>query len=222
MGCPGHYFNSSPFCFILAVLKPCGVKANHISQMKSNTASHAERELNILLKTVKDPIIGPFKKEIIALCDRFGKSGQSGGSAPFTATALAHAVKTLCMQQPICDITGVDEEWIDVAEMNGGKTLYQNNRCYGVFMEEGGHSYYVDAIVFKDQRGGTFTSGNGVSMPDGTKLGSGQYIKKFPFKPKTFYIDVISVETKKDWWESSVKNINQLKAVFKYYDRRLK
>lgn len=190
--------------------------------MKSYTASHAERELEILLKTVKDPIIGPFKKELIALCDSFGRSGQSGGSAPFTASALAHAVKTLCMQQPICDITGIDEEWNDVSEMNGGKTLYQNNRCSAVFKEEGGSAYYVDAVVFKNQYGNTFTSGGGVSLPDGSRLGSGHYIKKFPFKPKTFYIDVIDVETKKDWWESSVKNVNQLKAVFKYYDRRIK
>jgi len=190
--------------------------------MKSYTASHAERELEILIKTVKNPIIAPFKDELISLCDRFGESGQSGGSAPFTASALAHAVKTLCMQQPICDITGIKEEWNNVAEMNEGKVLYQNNRCSAVFMEENGRAYYVDAVVFKNQNGCTFTSGGGVSMPDGTKLGSGHYIKKFPFKPKTFYIDVIDVETKKDWWESSVKNATQLKAVFKYYDRRVK
>ena len=108
--------------------------------MKSYTATHAERELEILLKTVKDPIIAPFKEELIALCDRFGKSGQSGGSAPFTAAALAHAIKALCMQNPICDITGIDEEWNDVSEMNGGKVLYQNNRCSAVFKEGGGEA----------------------------------------------------------------------------------
>jgi hypothetical protein len=190
--------------------------------METYTGNHAARELEILSKTVKDPIIAPFKQELIALCERFGKPGQSGGSAPFTASALAHAVKTLCMQQPICDITGIDEEWSNVTEVNDGKVLYQNNRCSAVFMEEGGRAYYIDAVVFKNQHGCTFTSGGGVSMPDGSRLGSGHYIKKFPFKPKTFYIDVIDVETKKDWWESSVKNVNQLKAVFKYYDRRIK
>jgi len=189
--------------------------------MKSYTATHAKRELEILIKTVKDPIIAPFKKELIALCDRFGRSGQSGGSAPFTATALAHAVKTLCMQQPICDITGIDEEWVNISEMNGGEILYQNNRCSAVFKEGNGDVYYVDAIVFKDQRGLTFTS-NGVKMADGSLLGCGQYIKRFPFKPKTFYIDVISTETRPDWWESRVKDERQLKSVFKYYDRRIR
>ena len=83
------YSNGWP---IFAVLKPCGVKANHIIQMKSYTATHAERELEILLKTVKDPIIAPFKEELIALCDRFGKSGQSEnfGALPYTRLKDAH------------------------------------------------------------------------------------------------------------------------------------
>lgn len=190
--------------------------------METYTGNYAASELEILSKTVKNPIIAPFKKELIALCERFGKSGQSGGSAPYTASALSHAVKKLCMQQPICDITGIDEEWNDVTDRNGGAVLYQNNRCSAIFMEEGGIAYYIDAVHFKNQNGGVFTSGGGVSMPDGSRLGSGHYIKKFPFKPKTFYIDVIDVETKKDWWESSVKTPNQLKAVFKYYDRRIR
>lgn len=187
---------------------------------KSNTALHAERELDILLETVKDPIIGPFKKELIALCERFGRSGQSGGSAPYTASALAHAVKTLCLQQPICEITGIDDEWVDVSEMTGGGVLFQNNRCHAILKTKNGRCSYVDAVVFKDQRGGTFTSGGSVKLEDDSIIGSSWYIKRFPFKPKTFYIDVISVETKKDWWESRVKDEDQLKAVYKYYDRK--
>lgn len=188
--------------------------------MLSYTATHAQKELEILMKTVEKPIIGPFEKELIALCDKFGKSGQSGGSAPYTAAALADAVKTLCMQRPVCDITGIDEEWNDITEINGGELLYQNNRYSAIFKEEGGRAYYVDAVVFKDQRGGTFTSGGSVKLKDDSIVGSSWYIKRFPFKPKTFYVDVISVETKKDWWESSVKDESQLKAVYKYYDRK--
>lgn len=190
-------------------------------EISTPTAKHAKKEIDILVKTVKEPIIEPFRDELIALCERFGKSGQSGGSAPFTAAALGQAVKTLCMQRPICDITGIDEEWNDVAEMNGGKTLYQNNRYSAIFKEENGRAYYIDAIIFKDQRGHTFTS-NSVKLQDGTNIGSPQYIKDFPFKPKTFYIDVISTETKKDWWESRIKDEKQLNKVFNYYDKYIK
>ena len=42
----------------------------------TNTQAHAKKELEILKKTVKDPIITPFTKEILALCEAVGKSGQ--------------------------------------------------------------------------------------------------------------------------------------------------
>jgi hypothetical protein len=196
--------------------------------MKSNTATHAEIELDILGKTVTDSIVYPFKDEIIALCDKFGKSGQSGGSAPFTATALAQAIKKLCLQEPITEITGIDEEWVSVAEYMDGKDIYQNKRESAIFrIGKDGRAYYLDAIVFKDQDGHTFTN----SSPDAvfgnfllrtdyvvSTVGSAQYIKNFPFKPKTFYIDVISKETKKDWWEHEVKDHNKVTDVFNYYD----
>jgi hypothetical protein len=51
----------------------------------TNTQSHAKRELEILFKTTPDAIIREFETEILALCEKFGQSGQSGGSAPFTA-----------------------------------------------------------------------------------------------------------------------------------------
>lgn len=205
-------------CIIFAILKPCGVKANHISQMKSRIVSYAENELNILLKTVKDPIIAPFKDEIVALCE---KMSTSGAAAPFVASAVSQAVKKLMMQQPICDITGIDEEWMDVTEFNDGTTMYQNKRCSALFKEGDDAPYYIDAVVFKSSKRNCFTSNKGVPMPDGSRICSRQYIKKFPFKPKSFYIDVISRETKPGWWEHKIKNPNQLKAVFKYYNQYL-
>ena len=45
------------------------------------------------------------------------------------------------------------------------------------------------------------------------------YIKSFPFKPKTFYIDVIEEEVSKANWEMYLKDITQLKKVWNYYDR---
>ena len=193
----------------------------------SNTKDKAVREFDILEKTVKDAIILPFKKEILALVDKFGKSGQSGGSAPYYAEAISQAVKKLCLQNPICDVMGIDEEWVLINDSSG---CYQNNRLTSLFKEgKNGKPYYLDAIVFKSQNGGCYTSG-AVSLKNGKTIGSSLCVKKFPFKPKTFYIDVIDTEwadkneTKKreggGWWTSVVKDEEQLKEVFKYYNKR--
>lgn len=184
---------------------------------RSNTYLHAKRELTILSASCKDPenrpVIEDFTNELLELCDRFGKSGQSGGSAPFTATSLAHAIKKLCLQEPICPITGVDEEWTDIAEINGGVTMYQNNRCSAIFRDNTG-DYYIDAVVFKDQFGSTFTCGGNGNVEGVT---SRQYIKEYPFTPKTFYIDVFSTEVKPGWWEHTLVKPKQTLTVKRYY-----
>lgn len=219
----------------------------------TNTQSFAERELTILSKSATDknnrPIIEPFKKEIISLCEAFGKSGQSGGSAPYTATALSQAIKKLLLQEPICPITGIDDEWMNVAEYGGGKNekecVWQNNRCGCLFMGANKKPYYLDAIVWKEEDGNTYT-GRG-STKSGKVYTSRQYIKSFPFIPKTFYIDVVKEILPSDWAEEPfiewdyyetkefektgkkiwikekyrniIKNERQLQKVFKYYDR---
>ena len=192
----------------------------------TNTQKFAKQELDILAATTPDAIVTPFANEILALCEAFGKSGQSGGSAPYTATAISKAVKKLLLQEPICPITGADEEWIDVAEMDGGETLYQNKRCSGLFKEANGKCWYVDAIVKKTQDGITFSGSFWLSKEDyltGDKsklIGSSQLVKSFPFEPKTFYIDVIEEEVAKDDWEMFLKNPKQLEKVFEYYEKK--
>jgi hypothetical protein len=194
----------------------------------TNTYQHAERELDILVKTTPDAIISDFIPEILAVCEKFGNSGQSGGSAPFTATALSQAIKKLCLFEPICPITGIDEEW-DECMMEKDNVRYQNNRLSSIFKTgKEGKPYYIDAVVFKGQSGCCFT-GNSVTLKDGSIIRSRQYIKSFPFTPKTFYIDVIETEWADEnkteekagggWWTSVVKDEKQLKAVWKYYDK---
>jgi hypothetical protein len=197
----------------------------------SNTADKATLEFEVLRSMVDDAIIMPFEKEILALVDKFGESGQSGGSAPYTASAISSAVKKLCMQEPICDITGIDSEWNDVSEYafkDKTETSYQNRRLSSVFKEgKDGTPYYLDAIVFKGQDDSTFTS-NSVKLKDGSNIASRQFIK-LPFKPKTFYIDVIETEWADQhetveksgggWWTSVIKDESQLKEVFKYYKK---
>lgn len=218
-------------------LEPCGVKANRIYKM-TNTQKFAKRELDILAVTVPDAIITPFAKEILALCEKFGKSGQSGGSAPYTATAISKAVKKLLLQEPICDVTGHESEWVDVSEMGDGSIMYQNSRC-GALFKDGIESkaYYLDAIVWKGEDDwDMFTGRVYIDDKDFELIGSSQFVK-FPFKPKTFYIDVIRVPISKEEAEKRelhyiedgfgecyytiLKDPKQLDTVFKYYDKKL-
>lgn len=196
----------------------------------SNTKMFAEMELDILTKSNTDPdnrpIIEQFIPEIIALCDKFGKSGQSGGSAPFTARALSKAIENLCLQEPICPITGIDEEWIDITEINSGEPMWQNKRCSALFKDENGEVMYVDAIVKRTQNDSSWSGSFWLNKKDylsGNKdlmISNAQYVKEFPFTPKTFYIDVIEEEVAPDDWEMYLKDKSQLDEVFKYYKPR--
>jgi hypothetical protein len=180
----------------------------------SNVRDFAEKEIDILIKSSPDPnnrpIIEPFKAEILALVEKFGKSGQSGGSAPFTAAAISQAVKSLCLFEPICPLTGEAEEW---AEFEG---MVMNKRCNALFKDQYG-AKYVDAIVWRTQKGATWSGAAKLSY--GSYIRSSQYIKSFPFKPKTFIIDVIEEEIEKDNWEFYVKDEAQLSEVFEYYKK---
>jgi hypothetical protein len=129
----------------------------------SNCKTFAEKELELLTKTHPDPnnrpLIEEFAPEIIALCEKFGQSGQSGGSAPYTASALAQAIKKLCLFEPIAPLTGEDDEWCDVSEISDEPkgTLFQNKRCGAVFKDvrkgKPDKVYYIDAFIKKDQKG---------------------------------------------------------------------
>jgi len=193
----------------------------------TNSQSHAKRELEILAKTTPDAIVTPFTNEILALCEAFGKSGQSGGSAPYTASAISQAVKKLMMFETLAPLTGEDSEWTEITLNNDGKPMFQNNRDSRVFKDgKDGKAYFIEAIVFDGDIGGRFA---GNVTHNGENIGSTQYIKEFPFKPKTFYVDVIDHRWKDkeettpdvngDWWTHSIKDENQLQEVFEYYDK---
>lgn len=200
----------------------------------TNTQSFAKQELDILAATVPDAIVTPFTNEILALCEAFGKSGQSGGSAPMTATAISQAVKSLLLQNPICYITGHESEWSN--KISQREDLYQNKRCYALFKQGDGSSYYLDAIVWKGKENwDTFTGRVYIDNKHFELVSSRQYVK-FPFKPKTFYIDVVRVPITKEEAESKnmhfiedgdnkcyysiIKDLKQLGKVFKYYDKK--
>ena len=184
----------------------------------TNTFNFAEKEINILIETSIDPenrpLIEPFKDEILALCEKFGQSGQSGGSALLTAIAISKTIKRLLAQNPICPITGAKSEWVNVAEYGepGERNcVWQNNRCYALFKNSENRAYYLDAIIWKDNEGYTYSGG---AFLNEEKMLSRQFIKSFPFIPKTFYIDVVEING-----ERHVKSPSQLDKVFRYYEK---
>lgn len=192
----------------------------------TNTQSHAKRELDILFKITPDAIIREFEPEILALCEAFGKSGQSGGSAPYVSSAILQAVKKLMMFETLAPLTGEDEEWTDVTSYNNGEPMFQNNRDSRVFKDgKEGKAYFIDAIIKKTQNGNCWSGRFWLSKEDyltGDKnlmVSSIAYIKSFPFTPKTFYIDVIEEEVAPDDWEMYLKDPKQLEEVYEYYNK---
>jgi len=200
-----------------------------------NIQNFAKRELDILAATEPDAIVIPFAKEILALCEAFENSEQSGGTAPYTASVIAETVKKLMLQEPICDVTGHEMEWVDICENDeGGTILYQNNRCNALFKNGiEGKAYYLNAIAWKDNKD-IFTGDVYIDNKSFELIGSDQFVK-FPFKPKTFYIDVVRIPiTKKEAEKRNLyyiednnnkcyyyilKDPKQLNKVFEYYDR---
>lgn len=191
----------------------------------SNLLKHAEREFEILEKQRdEDPyneaLILDFKDEILALIEKFGTSGQSGGSAPFVSKAISDSIKTLCMFRPLSGIEDRDEDWVNVGITGENIRLYQHKRLSSVF-KKNGKCNYLEAVIFKGEEGNDIFTGK---IEDVT---SSLIIKNFPFSPKTFYIDVVKELNTTDPdrvtcingdYLYKLKDRNQLKEVYEYYD----
>lgn len=200
-------------------------------ELNEGLVDYANSELDYVLRKAEEDgdqlLIADFVPEIKSLVKKFSDSGQSGGSAPYTAGAITATLKKLLMFEPLSGVENVPSEW-GGASFDG--ETYQNRRCSSVFKNgANGRPYYLSAIVFRGKNDVTFTSSN-VDMPDGSKVTSRQYIKDFPFEPKTFVVDVDETEwekvgdklTKKEgggWWTSVVRDPSQLSEVWEYYDR---
>lgn len=205
-----------------------------------NLKDFAIKEFEILRKTTPDALVLEFEKEILKLVDKFGKSGQSGFSAPYYSSAITNTLKSLLDFKPITDVTGDESEWNDVK--NG---MFQNKRISALFYDDSKENsvpYYLNAVVFQgEEQHYAFTSGHGVYIDTEFKenVSSFWHIKGFPFKPKTFYIDVVKVPITEE--EAVLRNIDytkdpndgtfyidvlkdkeQLKEVYEYYSEPYK
>jgi hypothetical protein len=188
------------------------------SFVESNLYQHAKKELELVgydFSSDEKTMDNLMRDNILDLLRVFYKQEHS----ELTANYIIDVFRRLARFQPLKPVTDEEEEWVEVAE-----NLYQHKRLAGLFKNgETGRSHYLDAIIFVDQDGITFTSNNieGIS--------SSQYVKSFPFVPKTFFVNVISYEVNKDdetilehgsgWWKSKIKDMEQLKSVWEYYDK---
>lgn len=181
----------------------------------SSLIEHAKREfLKLGYKPIEECEDDPDKwiqKNVLELLEVFSNQGHSGSSAPYTISMF----KKLANFDPIAPIMGTEDEWFDASI---GDDIFQNLRCSAVFKNgKNSKPHYLDAIVWKNQNGNTFTGSVFNSKKE--KIRSSQTIK-IPFQPKTFYIDVIDYEIAPDDWESYIKDETQLKEVWKYYERQ--
>ena len=194
---------------------------------------HFEKELEIMRKSVVEEgdelIIEPFVEQIREIINIFSKQGHSGGSAPFAIGALSKTIKAVLGFQILSPLTGEDSEWRDVSEMNDNEPMWQNLRDSSVFKDADGNCSYNSAIVWKgEDTWDTFTGGiNGYR--------SSNYIKEFPFMPRTYYVDVTRelydennpehktldrVDTGHGEMIYKIKDPKQLEEVFNYYNQR--
>jgi len=72
--------------------------------MKSNALSFAEIELSILENINPESELLLIKDEILNLVDKFGESGQSGGSAPYTAGSIIHEIRNKISSNLVVEI----------------------------------------------------------------------------------------------------------------------
>ncbi len=156
----------------------------------NNYIKHANREFDVLGWPGDCDMQTMICNQLVELLKVFADHGHSGSSAPYTVNLF----KKLAMFEPISPLTGEDSEWNDISEQRG-KGCWQNNRCSRVFKDANGRAYDIEARIFIDANGSSWSS-----------KGSRQYIK-FPYTPKTRYIKRQKVRRIYNW----IKNLIERK-----------
>ena len=216
-----------------------GVKMIPVEALNEGLVDKAQFELDLLMKNAEGtPVVKEFVPEIMALVKKFAESGQSGGSAPFVSKVIVQVLQKLMMHEPLGEgIMGTDDEWEDHSSVEGvaeGTGSFQNMRLSSVFKEgKEGQPYYLDAIVFVPEgKDYGFTGHVGITEGSEEQISSFQYIKSFPFQPKTFKVTVHEKEYRKledgtlveeeggGWLESWLADPKQLDEVWEYYDKK--
>jgi len=115
----------------------CGIEENKMSLVQ-----YAESELDRIGMINDDDMNGMMRKHLLHMVNEFAEEGHSGFSASYALSCL----KKLLNFKPLSPLTGEDDEWGDVSQMNGN-TLYQNKRCSSVFKDDSG-AWDINGKVF--------------------------------------------------------------------------
>jgi hypothetical protein len=110
---------------------------------------------------------------VLQLVETFAAQGHSGFSADWTLGCI----KKLLAWEPLTPLSGDDDEWNDIGELNGSPQ-WQNRRCSRVFKGPDGRPYDIEGRVFVESDGSAFTG-----------RGSRVYVT-FPYTPTTEYVNV--------------------------------
>lgn len=113
---------------------------------------------------------------VLKMIRDFAEEGHSGMSASIAVGLF----RKLANWEPLTPLTGDDDEWTEVHD-----GMFQNKRCSRVFKGRDGRAYDIDARVFRDPDGVTYTSRD-----------SRVYVT-FPYTPSTEIVDVPAEETDK-------------------------
>ena len=180
----------------------------------SNYIKHAKREFLALgYKPISECEDDPNKwiqENIMELLEVFGKQGHSGSSAPFCVRYF----EKLASFEPLSPLQGTDDEWEDISRMSG-KPQYQNKRFSSVFKDaKDGGSYFIGAIVFRGNNNSCYT---GTALDKNNNIIRSSQNISFPFVKKTFYVDIIEKEIRKDDWDFYIKDEKQLEEALNYF-----
>lgn len=139
----------------------------------SNLLAHAKEELRRLRGPSDEPdeMQDAIEANVLRIVEAFAEGGHGGSSAAYTLGILE---KVLAFE-PITPLTGDDGEWF-VHNYND-ECYAQNKRCGNVFKRRNGTAYDINAVVFRDPDGSTWTGKD--SRRDIT----------FPYTPKTEIVD---------------------------------
>lgn len=152
--------------------------------------------------------------ELKSIFKKFDDERHSGFSAGFTRSKLVNILEKVLNFEPFFEIENENEfDFEEESKLQCFKGLVQSKRISSVFkdLQKENKPYYIYAVIFRehypDGHTSCFTSSSSL-----TEVSSSQFIK-YPFIPKSFYIDV-----KKENDKYEIMFPNQLQEVKSYYD----
>ena len=138
----------------------------------SSFVKYVQMELSIHFSGAKDDITAWMMRDLINFARVFSLGEHSG----FSASYMRGCINKLIAYEPLGPLTGEDSEWCKLDYDSDLK--YQNKRCSHVFKNAEGRVYDIQAIVFREPYGVTFTNRHS------------KMFVELPYTPSAVYADV--------------------------------